>query len=77
MNPYPRTGHRAVSKAGAIPADEICAHTNHQMKYLKRDLQLAVDAGILDPDDSDKPVAVYHYREPSDPTARSLISLLV
>jgi len=40
---------------------------------LKRDLQLAVDAGILDPDDSDTPVAVYHYREPSDPTARLLI----
>ena len=65
----------AVAAAGEISGEEICEKTNHQMKYLKRDLLAAVEAGILDPDDSDLRVAVYRYRPPKDSVARQLIEL--
>lgn len=76
MNPFRARVVAAVAKAGAIPATEICEKTEHQVKYLKRDLQPAVDAGLLDPDDSDTALAVYHYVEPLDPVVRVLVSLL-
>jgi len=76
MNPFRAGVVAAVAKAGAIPAEEICEKTNHQMKYLKRDLQEAVDAGLLDPDDSETAVAMYRYVEPRDPVARQIVSLL-
>jgi len=76
MNPFRAKVVAAVAKAGAIPAAEICERLEHQVKYLKRDLQEAVDAGLLDPDDSDTTLAVYHYIEPSDPLIRLLVSLL-
>ena len=76
MNPFRAGVVAAVAKAGAIPSEEICAKTEHQMKYLKRDLQAAVDAGLLDPDDSDTEHAIYHFVEPDDATVRLLVSLL-
>jgi len=76
MNPFRAKVVAAVAKAGAIPAAEICERLEHQVKYLKRDLQEAVDAGLLDPDDSDTALAVYHYVEPADPLVRLLISLI-
>ena len=76
MNPFRARVVAAVAKAGAISAVEICEKTEHQVKYLKRDLQAAVDAGLVDPDDSDTAQAVYHYIEPSDPIVRALVELL-
>lgn len=76
MNPFRAGVVAAVAKAGAISAHEICERTEHQMKYLKRDLQAAVDAGILDPDDSEISRAVYRYITPRDSAARTLVSLL-
>ena len=76
MNPFRARVVAAVAKAGAIPAEEICAKTEHQVKYLKRDLQAAVDARLLDPDDSDTELAVYHFVESNDATVRLLVSLL-
>ena len=65
----------AVAKAGAISAAEICERLDHQVKYLKRDLQCAVDAGILSVDDSDSQLAVYRYIEPSDVLVSQIVSL--
>ena len=76
MNPFRARVVAAVARAGAIPALEICEMTRHSAKYLKRDLQAAIDAGILDADDSDTTWAVYRYIAPSDPTARLLVSLV-
>ena len=75
MNPFRAGVVAAVAKAGAISAGEICEKTEHQMKYLKRDLQAAVDAGLLTPDDSDTELAAYHFVEPADPIVRLLVSL--
>lgn len=76
MNPFRARVVSAVAQAGAISAEEICDKTNHPMKYLKRDLKAAVEAGVLTADDSDVKCAVYRYVEPANPTARLLISLL-
>ena len=73
MNPFRARVLAAVAKAGAIPATEICERLEHQIKYLKRDLQCAVDAGILSVDDSDSQLAVYRYVEPSDALVEQIV----
>lgn len=75
MNSFRARVVAAVAAAGAISGAEICKKTNHQLKYLKRDLKVAVEAGILDPDDSDPSVAVYRYRPPKSAIARQLVEL--
>ena len=75
MNPFRARVVVDVAKAGAIPAVEICERLEHQVKYLKRDLQCAVDAGLLDVDDSDVKDAVYRYVAPSDPLVALIVSL--
>lgn len=75
MNPFRARVVAAVAAAGEISGEEICEKTNHQMKHLKRDLQEAVEAGILDPSDSEPRAAVYRYRPPVDSTARQLVEL--
>lgn len=75
MNPFRARVVAAVAAAGEISGEEICAKTNHQMKYLKRDLQDAVEAGILDPSDSEPRAAVYRYHPFEDPAARRLVEL--
>ena len=75
MNPFRAHVVAAVAKAGAISATEICERLGHQIKYLKRDLQCAVDAGILSVDDSDSQFAVYRYVEPSDELVSVIVSL--
>lgn len=74
MNPFRAKVVAAVCKAGAIPAVEICEKTEHQLRYLKRDLQAAVDAGLLWADDSEPSMAVYHFDKPTDPIAELLVS---
>ena len=64
-----------IFNAGAISAAEMCERLDHQVKYLKRDLQCAVDAGILSVDDSDSQLAVYRYIEPSDVLVSQIVSL--
>ena len=75
MNPFRARVVAAVASVGEISGEEICDKTNHQMKHLKRDLQEAVEAGLLDPSDSEPRVAVYRYRPPEDRTARKLVEL--
>ena len=76
MNPFRAQVVAAVAKAGAISAMEICERLEHQVKYLKRDLQCAVDAGLLSVDDSDSRLAVYRYIAPTDPIAALIVSLV-
>ena len=75
MNPFRAKVVAAVAKAGAIPALEICEKLEHQAKHLRRDLQCALDAGLLTVDDSDVGCAVYRYVAPSDPLVELLVSL--
>ena len=75
MNPFRAKVVAALRKAGEISGVEICERTEHQLRYLKRDLQAVVDAGLIWADDSEPSLAVYRYREPSDPVARLLVSL--
>ena len=75
MNPFRARAVAAVAKAGAVSAVEICERLEHQSKYLRRDLQCAVDAGILSVDDSDTQTAVYRYVKPSDPLVARLVDL--
>lgn len=75
MNPFRARVVAAIAAAGEISGEEICEKTNHQMKYLKRDLQEAVDAGLIDPNDSDPQAAVYRYLPPTDQIARRLVEL--
>lgn len=77
MNPFRAQVVAAVAKAGSISAMEICEKTEHQMKYLKRDLQTAVEAGLLEVDDSDSAAANYCYAQPSNAVVQRLISLLL
>ena len=75
MNPFRAKVVAALRKAGEISAVEICEKTEHQLRYLKRDLKAAEDAGLVWSDDSEPALAVYHYCEPSDPIARLLVEL--
>jgi len=74
MNPFRAKVVAALSKAGTIPAVDICEKTDHQPKHLKRDLQPAVDAGLIWADDGDVVLASYHYVEPSDPLVRLFVA---
>jgi len=75
MNPFRAAAVSAVAKAGKVAASEICEKLEHQMKYLKRDLQSAVEAGLLEMDDDASPDPVYRYVEPSDTLAKELVAL--
>lgn len=76
MNPFRAKVVAAIAKAGSISAVEICEKTNHQIRHLKRDLQEAVDAGVVSPDGSEMATAVYHYLAPADDLIRLLVSLV-
>ena len=76
MNPFRALVVAAGAQAGAIPAAEICERTHHSVRRLGRDLRMAVDAGLIDPDDSEATCATYHYVEPVDSLSRLLVSLL-
>lgn len=73
MNPFRATVVRAVANAGRMDGATICAKFAHQPKYLKRDLQAAVDAGLLAMDDSEEPV--YRFVPPSETITDKLIAL--
>lgn len=74
MNPFRTRVVALLHKAGEISGVEICEKTQHSLRYLKRDLQAAVDAGLLWADDSEPALAVYRSCEPKDPIARLLVS---
>jgi len=74
MNPFRAKVVAALAKAGTISAAEICEKTDHQPKHLKRDLQPAVDAGLIWADDCDMALASYRYAEPSDPLVRMFVA---
>jgi len=76
MNPFRATIIAALAKAGSISAVEIAEKTIHQQKHLKRDLQAAVDAGLIDIDDSEVAFATCHYCKPTDPIIKLLVALL-
>jgi len=72
MNPFRAAVVRAIAGAGRMDGPTICARFAHQPKYLKRDLQAAVDAGLLAMDDSEDPV--YRFVPPSDMITEKLIA---
>ena len=74
MNPFRARVIAALSTAGSIPSLEICQKTGHQPRYLKRDLQAAVDANLIWADDSGTACAVYHFVPPKDPFVKRLVS---
>jgi len=76
MNPFRAMVVSQIAKAGSISAEEICEKTNHQARYLKRDLQEAVDAGLISPDGDEVIFATYHYLNPKDSLVRLLVSLV-
>jgi len=73
MNPFRAAVVRAVANAGRMSGPTICVKFAHQPKYLKRDLQAAVDAGLFAMDDSEEPV--YRFVPPSDTVTDKLIAL--
>ena len=75
MNPFRAKVIAALSTAGSIPALEICQKTEHQPRYLKRDLQAAVEANLIWADDSETASAVYHFVPSNDPFVKRLVSL--
>ena len=75
MNPFRAKVIAALRQAGEISGVEICSKTEHQLRHLKRDLQAAVDAGLIWADDAEPSLAVYHFREHPDPIVRLMVSL--
>ena len=75
FDPKPGTQMAQLNVRGVELAKEICEKLEHQAKHLRRDLQCALDAGLLTVDDSDVGCAVYRYVAPSDPLVELLVSL--
>jgi len=73
MNPFRAAVVRAVANAGRMNGPTTCAKFAHQPKYLKRDLQAAVDAGLLAMDDSEEPA--YRFVPPSDAITDNYVSV--
>lgn len=76
MNPFRAKVIAALAKAGSISAMDICEATEHIPRYLTRDLQPAVDAGLIWSDDSETALATYHFTPPTDPFVKLLVSFL-
>lgn len=75
MNPFRARAIALVAESDEMTGEELCEKTNHQLKYLKRDLKEAVDTGLIVADDSDPYAAVYRYQAPDNPIARRLVEL--
>ncbi len=73
-NPFRARVVTAVAQVGAIPALEICEKTHHPVWHLERDLRMAVDAGLIDSDDSEAACATYHYVESAVPVRFALVT---
>ena len=73
MNPFRAAVVRYLSEGGAGEPAVLCARFNHMRRYLRRDLQLALDAGVLSVDDDDEDVGVYRFV----PQASSLVNQLI
>jgi DNA-binding transcriptional ArsR family regulator len=76
-NPFRAKVVGMLSRAGSLSAQAICAKTDHELRHLKRDLQLAVKSGLIDPNDDDVAQSTYHYIPPTDPIIRLLIERIV
>jgi len=75
MNPFRAKVVSALAKAASISAAEICEKTCHQSKYLRRDLQAAIDAKLIDCDSPNTSTATYRFIPQSDPLVQLLIEL--
>jgi len=73
MNPFRAAVVNELAKAGPMDTCAICTKFEHQAKYLKRDLKVAIDAGILAIDDTDDPT--YSFIPPPKHIDTELIAL--
>lgn len=75
MNPFRAAVivHLAAGNAGDPAA--LCAAFGHHRNYLRRDLQVALDEGLLSVDDSDEAFGVYSFVKPADDLVAALVRL--
>lgn len=70
-NPFRARVVSALSAGRILSTAEICGKTGHNPKVLKRDLQAAVDAGLVATDGE-----TYRYVRPEDETVAQLVAML-
>ena len=75
-NPFRARAVAYLAKGGAGDAPTMCERLNHMTKYLKRDLQPAVDGGLLTVDDSG-PFVCYALAAELDPFTTDFVRLCV
>ena len=75
MNPFRAAVIADLAAGSSGVPDEICARFKHIKKYLRRDLQIALDEGLLTVDDSSESFGVYSYVKPADPIVARLVEL--
>ena len=75
MNPFRGRAIHWLSTGGSGDKAALCERFNKRREVLARDLQPAVEAGLLEVTDDDSETGAYVYRAPADPLARRLIDL--
>lgn len=75
MNPFRAAVITYLAKGGAGDPGSICAVFQHQRRNLRRDLQVALDEGLLSVDDSSEVFGVYSFVTPADPLVARLVEL--
>jgi len=70
-NPFRAAVVSALSKGRRLSAATICDRTGHNIKVLKRDLQEALDAGLIETDGE-----TYCFVKPGDDAVAQLIAML-
>lgn len=70
-NPFRASVIAALSKGRCLSAATICDKTGHNIKVLKRDMQEALDAGLVETDGE-----TYRFVEPSDSVVARLVAML-
>ena len=75
MNPFRAAVITYLAAGNAGDPVSICTAFGHQRKYLRRDLQMALDEGLLAVDDSSEILGVYSYVKPADALVATLVRL--
>ena len=75
MNPFRAAVITYLAAGNAGDPAAICTAFGHQRRYLRRDLQVALDEGLLAVDDTSEFLGVYSYVKPSDKFVAALVRL--
>ena len=75
MNPFRARVIVALKEDGSMSSAMICEKFLHQMKYLKRDLKIAVVNGLITADDSDVACANYSISSDIDAFTEKMMEL--